>query len=116
MATKKAAKKFDAPKSALTKETTKTAKKAAKKSEAAAPRKACTYRLINNAKKTWEAFGGQKGDIVKVLVKSGAVGAKATGLTAAAITEATGIGSKNVAFYMSKLQKTEPVVLEKIAA
>ena len=84
----------------------------------ATPRKASTYRLLNAAKKVWSAFGGQKKTIVDALVKAGAVGAKATGLTAAALTDATGIASKNVAFYMSVWQneaKTGAVVVEKVA-
>jgi len=111
-------KKFEAPAKAATKKSAGKPAVAKKPKGEAAPRKASTYRLLNAAKKVWSAFGGQKKTIVDALVKAGAVGAKATGLTAAALTDATGIASKNVAFYMSVWQneaKTGAVVVEKVA-
>jgi hypothetical protein len=131
MATKKATsvKKFEAPAAATTK-TVKAAKapkaekpvKAAKADkEAGAPRKASTYRLLTASKKLWESFDGegQKGKLIRALVKAGAVGAKAAGVTTAALVEATGIVDKNVAFYMSIWQgtkKQEQAIVEKVAA
>ena len=132
MATKKtASKKFEVPNGTATQPVTAkkeataatqpvTAKKeatAAKKpaKEVSAPRKASTYRLINATKSTWSAFKGQKETIVKALVKAGAVGVKAQGITAAALAEATDVAPKNVAFYMSVWQK-DPAVIEKVAA
>ena len=133
MANATVSKKFEAPKNVATKSAVATpAKKTAAvksttvkatpankaaKTESAVPRKASTYRLVNAAKTIWSAFGGQKKQIVDALVKLGAVGAKAPGVTAAALVDATGIGPKNVAFYMSVWQtKTDPAVIEKLAA
>lgn len=121
MAAKKTStKKFEAPKGAATKEAKapKPAKKAAEKKEPTV-RKASTYRLIAAAKKVWEAYAGQKGAIVKAMVKAGAVGKTAAGVTAAELVKATGIADKNVAFYMSVWQSTkkqDTVIVEKLAA
>ena len=57
-------------------------------------------------------------EVVQALVKAGAVGTKVAGITAAALTDATGIAAKNVAVYMSVWQneaKTGAVVIEKVA-
>jgi hypothetical protein len=132
MATKKTAasvKKFEAPAAATTKAAkaikTEKAEKPVKVAktkvakEAGTPRKASTYRLLTASKKLWESFEGQKGTIVEAMVKAGAVGAKAKGMTTAELVEATGIIDKNVAFYMSVWQSTkkqEQVIVEKIAA
>ena len=111
-------KKFEAPAKAATKKSAGKPAVAKKPKGEAAPRKASTYRLLNAAKKVWSAYTGQKGEIVKALVKAGAVGTKVAGITAAALTDATGIAAKNVAFYMSVWQneaKTGAVVIEKVA-
>ena len=114
--------KFEAPtsvKSPAKSTGTKTpAKKAVAKKEPKGERKASTFRLRNDAKAVWSAFTGQKGEIVGALVKLGAVGAKAAGVTTAAICKALPkVAPKNVAFYMSVWQtKTDPAVVEKIAA
>jgi hypothetical protein len=115
MATAKKSKKFEANAKAPIK-AVKASKPAKAVKAAAGPRKASMYRLLTAAKKTWAAFGGQKKQIVDTLVKAGAVGAKAPGLTTAELVEKTGIAGKNVAFYTSTLQKTDPPVLEKLAA
>ena len=114
---KKPIKKFEAPK-ATTKPVTAKPAKAVTKKEAKEPteRKASGYRLLNAAKTVWSAYKGQKADIVAALVKLGAVGAKAPGATSAQLQNALpNVGHKNIAFYLSTLQKTDPAVLEKLA-
>jgi hypothetical protein len=105
--------KFAAPKGAPVK-----AAKAVKKSkDGAAPteRKSSLFRLLNDTKKTWEAFATQKGEIIKAFVKLGAVGKAAAGVTRAQLVAALpGVPDKNVSFYLSKWQPIS--VVEKLPA
>ena len=65
--------------------------------------RAALYRLLNDAKKTWEAFTGQKAIVVKALVAAKAVGKTGTGIT-----------SKELYAALAKTLKTDSTV-ERIA-
>ena len=94
----------------------KTPTKKATKTEAT-ERKSSFFRLRNDSKTAWSAFKTQKAEVVAALVKLGAVGAKAVGATRAQLLAAMpNVPEKNVSYYLSVWQKTEPAIIEKIAA
>jgi len=123
-------KKFVAPKATkkavVVKATKSVAKKAVKTEKATAKkavkteateRKSSFFRLRNDSKTVWSAFKTQKAEVVAALVKLGAVGAKAAGATRAQLLAALpDVPEKNVSYYLSVWQKTEPAIIEKIAA
>jgi len=103
MATKKSTKKFAPP--------AKAAKKSAKKTEAAGPRKTSLFRLVGT---DYKEFTGQKGEIVAAFQKLGAIGAKAAGVTRGQLIEALpNVPAPNISFYLSRWQ--EPGIVEKLA-
>jgi hypothetical protein len=120
MATKKAAeiaaktKKFEAPKGAA-KKAAKETKAVGKKKDGGTERKSSLFRLLNDTKKTWEAFTTQKATIIEAFVKLGAVGKTAAGATRAQLVAALpGVPDKNVSFYLSKWQPAG--IVEKLPA
>jgi hypothetical protein len=107
-AKKTAAKKTAAKKTAAKKTAIKSAKPATE-------RKSSLFRLKGDGKNTWGGFTGQKGDIVAAFKKLGAIGAKAKGVTRAALIAALpDISANNISFYLSKWQPAG--LLEKLAA
>jgi hypothetical protein len=112
MADKKAAKKFEAPAGVAKKAAAKKAVKAAKEPT---ERKSSLFRLLNDTKAVWSAFTTQKAEIVAALVKLGAVGKNAAGVTRAQLIAALpNVPEKNISFYLSKWQA--PGLLEKLPA
>jgi hypothetical protein len=111
MADKKAAKKFAAPAGVAKKAAAKTKKAAKEPTE----RKSSLFRLLNDTKAVWSAFTTQKAEIVAALVKLGAVGKNAAGVTRAQLIAALpDVPEKNISFYLSKWQA--PGLLEKMPA
>lgn len=96
-------------------------KAAAPKGNPTGERKSSLFRLLNESKAAWSAFTAQKAVVIEAMVKAGAVGKKAVGVTSAAL--AASIGKKLtttqpvervVGFYMSQWQKDG--IVEKLAA
>ena len=64
----------------------------------------------------WSAYTTQKGEIIAAFMKLGAVGSKATGVSRAQLIAALpNVDEKNISFYLSTWQKTDPAILEKLA-
>ena len=79
-------------------------------------RKSSLFRLINASKAMWSAYTTQKGEIIAAFMKLGAVGSKATGVSRAQLIAALpNVDEKNISFYLSIWQKTDPAILEKLA-
>lgn len=80
-------------------------------------RKSNLFRLLNESKAVWSAFKTQKSEIVAAFIKLEAVSKKARGVTRAELIAALpNVPPNNVSFYLSKWQKSEPVIVEKLAA
>ena len=115
-------KKFAAKTAPAKKAAVKPAKKAAApKGNPTGERKSSLFRLLNESKAAWSIFTAQKAVVIEAMVKAGAVGKKAVGVTSAAL--AASIGKKLtttqpvervVGFYMSQWQKDG--IVEKLAA